>query len=143
MLKSSASFILIFYVGLRRLGSNNFLNSSYKEKQSVWPMFPDYLSVCYGYDYRKHPNNNNKICSLPSSSCFQQHFHDWFYVLRYNSDLQKLEWALLLFNFNYIHDLTNRRRLYSVPVAEHASFSHQARSLKTNLQGVISNLSKY
>ena len=39
MLKSSASFILIFYVGLRRLGSNNFLNSSYKEKRRFGPCF--------------------------------------------------------------------------------------------------------
>ena len=61
---------------------------------------------CY---YRKHHNNDNKICPLPSFSCFQQHFHDWFCVLWYNSDLSKLEWALLTFKFNYIHDLTNRR----------------------------------
>ena len=75
--------------------------------------------------YRKHPNNDNKICPLPSSSCFQQHFHDWFCVFRYNSDLSKLEWTLLLFNFNYICDLTNGRNLFSIPVAEYASFSHQ------------------
>ena len=84
-----------------------------------------------------------KIFPLPSSSCFQQHFHDWFYVLRCNSDLLKLEWTLLLFNFNYIRALTNRRKLFSIPVAEYASFSHQARTLKTNLLGLISNFSKY
>ena len=61
-----------------------------------------FFSTCFCY-YRKQEtsyNNENKISSLPSSSCFQQHFHDWFYVLRYNSDMVKLEWTLLLFNFN-------------------------------------------
>ena len=54
--------------------------------------------LCY---YRKHLNNDdNEICPLLSYSCFQQHFHDWFYVLRYNSDLSKLEWTLLLVNFS-------------------------------------------
>ena len=45
-------------------------------------------TTCY---YRKHHKNDNKICPLPSSFCFQQHFHDRFYVFRYNSDLSKLE----------------------------------------------------
>ena len=96
----------------------------------------------YFYYYRKYPNNDNKICPLPSS-CFQKHFLDWFYVLRYNSDLPKLEWTLLLFNFNCIRNMTNRRKLFSVPVTEYASFSHQARTLKTNLLGLITNFSKY
>ena len=60
---------------------------------------------CY---YRKHPNNDNKICPLLYSSCFQQ------------------------FNFNFIHD----------PVAEYASFSHQARTPKTNPLGLILYFSK-
>ena len=98
--------------------------------------------ICFCY-YRKHPNNDNKICLLPSFSCFQQHFHDWFYVLRYISDLSKLEWTLLLLNFNYIRNLTNRRKLFSIPVPEYASFSHQARTLKTNLLGLISTFCKY
>ena len=50
-----------------------------------------YLSFSASCFYRKHPNNDNKICSLPSSGCFQQHFHDRFSVLMYNSDLVKLE----------------------------------------------------
>ena len=98
-------------------------------------------STCFCY-YRKHPNNDNKICLLPSSSCFQQYFHDWFHVLSYNSDLSKLKWTLRLFNFNYTHDLTNRHKLFSIPAAEYASFSHQARTLKTNVLGLISNFSK-
>ena len=49
----------------------------------------------------------------------------------------------MLFNFNYIHDLTNTHKLFSIPVAEYASFSHQARTLKTNLLGFISIFSKY
>ena len=101
-----------------------------------------FCSTCFCY-YRKHSNNDNKIWPLPSSSCFQQHFHDWFYVLRYNSDLQKLEWTLLLFSFNYIRDLTNRCKLFSIPVAEYPSFSHQARTLKTNLLLLIPSFSKY
>ena len=32
-------------------------------------------------------------------ACFQWYFHDWFSVLRYNSELAKLEWTPLLFNF--------------------------------------------
>ena len=39
--------------------------------------------------------------------------------------------------------MTNRCKLFSVPVAEYASFLHQARTLKTNLPGLISNFSKY
>ena len=33
--------------------------------------------------------------------------------------------------------------MFSIPVAEYASFSHQARMLKTNPLGLISNVSKY
>ena len=91
----------------------------------------------------KHPNNNNKICPLPSTTCFQQHFHDWFYVLSCKSDLSKLEWTILLFNSNYIRHLTNRRKLFAIPVAEYASCSHQVRTLKTNPLGLISSFSKY
>ena len=35
-----------------------------------------FSSICFFY-YKKHPNNHNKICPLPSSTCFQQHCHDW------------------------------------------------------------------
>ena len=101
-----------------------------------------FSSTCLCY-YRKYVNKANKICPLPSFTCFQWHFHDWFYVLRHNSDLSKLKLTLLLFNFNYICDLTNRCKLFSIPVSEYASFSHQARTLKTNLLGLISNFSKY
>ena len=50
----------------------------------------------------------NTLVTIVRFTCYhllQEHFHDWFYVLRYNSDLLKLEWTLLLFNFNYICDL--------------------------------------
>ena len=43
------TFLFIFHAGSRRLGSNNFRNSSYKEKRPVRPVFPDYLSVSYDY----------------------------------------------------------------------------------------------
>ena len=101
-----------------------------------------FSSACSCY-YRKHPNNNNKICALSSTTCFQQHFHDWFSVLRCNSDLWKLEWTILLFNSNYILHLTNRRKLFAVLVAEYASCSHQTKRLKTDLLGLISSFSKY
>ena len=42
-----------------------------------------------------------------------------------------------------LYGLTNRCKLFSIPVAEYASFSHQTVTLKTNLLGLISNLSKY
>ena len=95
-----------------------------------------FSSMCFCY-YRKHPNNNTKICSLPPSSCFQQNFHHRFYALRYNSDLSKLESTQLLFSFNYILDLTNRHKSFSISVAEYASFSYQAKTLETNLLGLI------
>ena len=101
-----------------------------------------FSSTCFCY-YRKYLNKDSKICPLRSSSFSQQHFHDWFYVLRYNSDRSKLEWTLLLFSFNYIRDLTNTRKLFSILVAEHASFSHQGRTVKSNLLGLISTFSKY
>ena len=47
------------------------------------------------------------------------------------------------FHFNYVRDLTKRRKLFSILVAEYASFSYQARTLKTNLLCLISNFSKY
>ena len=90
--------------------------------KKAWRHMP-FSSACFRY-YRKHPSNDNKTCLVPSSSCFQQDFHDWFYVFRYNSDLSKFEWTLVLFSFNYIRDLTNTRKLFSIPGAYYASFSH-------------------
>ena len=43
------TILFTFHAGSRRLGSNNFRNSSYKEKRPVRPVFPDYLSVSYDY----------------------------------------------------------------------------------------------
>ena len=44
-------------------------------------------------------------------------------------------------NFNQISDLSNRRKLFSIPVAEYASFS-QARTFKTDLS-LIPNFFRY
>ena len=44
---------------------------------------------------------------------------------------------------NLDRHLTNRRKLFVIPVAEYASCSHQVRTLKTNLLGLISRFSKY
>ena len=110
-------------------------------KKELWRHLSfSFTGLCY---HRKLLNNDNKIFPPPSSSCFRQHFHDWLYVLRYNSDLSKLEWTLLLFHFNYIRDLTNGRKLFSIPFVEYASFSHQTRTLKTNPLGLKSIFSKY
>ena len=99
--------------------------------KKVWrPIWFCSTRFCY---YRKHSNNDNKICLL-TSSCFQQHFHDKFYVLKYNTDLSKLGWTLLLFNFNYICGLKNKPKLFSILVAEYA---------KSYLLGLISNFSQY
>ena len=57
--------------------------------------------------------------------------------------MSKLEWALLLLNFNYIRDLINRLKFFSIPVTDYASLSHQARTLRTSLLGLMSNISKY
>ena len=43
------TFLFIFQAGSHRLGSNNFQNSSYKEKRPVRSVFPAYLSVSYNY----------------------------------------------------------------------------------------------
>ena len=102
----------------------------------VWGQFSSEVIVLE--PYRKHPNNDNKICQLPSSSCSEQHFHNWLYVLIYVQF--KIEWILILFNFNCIRDLTNRRRLFFILVTEYASFSCQAETIKLDL---IWNFSKY
>ena len=89
--------------------------------------------TCFIY-YRKHPNNDNMICRLPSSACFQQHCHEWSFisalpsVLRNKSDLPRLEWRLFSFNFGKICNLTNRHKLFSIPVAQYVSFSHHAKT---------------
>ena len=41
------TFLFIFHTGSHRLGSNNFQNSSYKERTTGSPLFPDYLSLSY------------------------------------------------------------------------------------------------
>ena len=81
-----------------------------------------YINLLHQYPFRKHPNNDDNICILPSSTCFQQYFHDWSLVLYYNSYLKKSEWAPLLFIYNWISDLSNRGKLFFIPVAAYASF---------------------
>ena len=77
-------------------------------------------------------SNNTFMTDSMYLGTFQicRNFHEHYYYL-------------LLFSFNYIRDLTNRRKLFFVSVADYASFSHQARSLKTNLLGLTPNFSKY
>ena len=73
------------------------------------------------------------ICLLWSSASSQHHFQNWLSVLRCNSDRVKLEWVSLLFNFTWMRDLSNKDKLFSSPVAKYASFSHQVKTLKTDL----------
>ena len=40
--------------------------------KKLW-RYISFSSTCFCY-YRKHPIDGNKICPLPSSACFQQHF---------------------------------------------------------------------
>ena len=54
-----------------------------------------------------------------------------------------LQKTLLLFDFNYFRDLTNRRKLFSIPVAEYTSFSHHTRTLKTSLLVLITRFFTY
>ena len=113
--------------------SNLFLSLTLKKmlkkvKIKLWiPILFSFTSFCY---YRKHPNNDNKICTLPCSASFQEHFNVWFSVTGYNSDLGRLEWMPLLFSSSY---LSNRRKLFFIPVTEYAFFSHQATTFKTDL----------
>ena len=43
-----------------------------------------YIIFFHMFPLQGHPNAD-KICLLASSAAFQQHFHDWFCVRRYNS----------------------------------------------------------
>ena len=47
------TFLFIFHTGSRRLGSNKFRNSSYKEKTVVHLVLAGFLSVSYDYDKSK------------------------------------------------------------------------------------------
>ena len=93
----------------QRYCSKFILTSAFICSQSSFLFWPgekamktmSFSYTCFFY-YRKDPTNNNKICQLPSSACFQQHFNDWFSVLRYNLDLAKLKWAPLSFNLAMI-----------------------------------------
>ena len=98
--------------------------------------YPPHVSVITGNILMKHPKHPFLLFPTALS---------WLvlYILRYNLYLSKLEWTRLLFKFNYIRGSTKRRKLFSIPVAEYVTFSHQNRTLKTNLLGLISNISKY
>ena len=49
VLKFPTLFIVIFYTGLRGLGSNIFRTQVIKKIRLVWLVFPDYPSVSYDY----------------------------------------------------------------------------------------------
>ena len=89
-------------------------------------------AVCFFY-YRKH-TNNDKICLPPSSSCFQQLFHDWLNVLRYNWDLSNLiEHYYIISTASVIWQID---RNFS-PFQSLSMLPFQTRMLKTTLPGLI------
>ena len=69
--------------------------SCFNMRKKLW-RHKSLFSICFCFP-RKYPNNDNKIWSLPPSACFQQSFHDWFSVIRCNSDPPKLEWTPLFY----------------------------------------------
>ena len=105
--------------------------------QKCWRHAPSHISVITGNIPITVITFAHDHPLLPSNSTF---ITDSIYL-----DLSKLtvKWTLLLFNFSCIRDLAKRRKLFSIPVGEYASFSNEARTLKTNLLGLISNFSKY
>ena len=58
----------------------------FQHRKKAIKIYMSFSWTCFCY-YKRHSNNNN-ICLLPSSACFQQRFHDRFSVLWYNSDEQ-------------------------------------------------------
>ena len=105
--------------------------------QKCWRHAPSHISVIAGNIPITVIRFAHYHPLLPPSSTF---ITDSMYL-----DLSKLtiKWTLLLFNFSCIRDLAKRRKLFSIPVGEYASFSNEARTLKTNLLRLISNFSKY
>ena len=94
-----------------------------------------FYSTCLCY-YRKHPNNDNKICPLPYSACFQQHFHDWLSVL-YNLDDHHYYLAPNKSVISQIDPIPSQ--FITIPAAEYAPFSHPTRTVKTELSQFIIN----
>ena len=98
------------------------------------------FSKCFCY-YKKHPNNDYKIFRLPFPARFQQRFHDWSLYLGTNQIWRNLnEHSYYLISSKSV--IWQIGKLFSIPVVEYASFSHQARMVKTNLVRLISNFSK-
>ena len=71
---------------------------------------------CFYY-YRKNPNNDNKICPVTSSFCLQQHLTDFMYLSTIQICRNLNEQTAI--SVNYIRDLTNKCKLFSIPVAEY------------------------
>ena len=78
LIRRNTEYISVFSPNAGKCGKNVFQNNSE-----------------YGH-FLCSANHANKIYPLPSSACFQQHFHDWFYVIRYSSDLLKDYYYLTL-----------------------------------------------
>ena len=60
-------------IGIVNTVQKKFVYMQKKSGKKLWSRM-SFSSTCFCY-YRKHPNNDKKICPLPSS-CFQQHFYD-------------------------------------------------------------------
>ena len=66
------TFLFIFHAGSRRLGSNNFWNSSDKEKTAGSASVPGYLSISYDYGQTNMLNWEKQMAKLKS----------WFLILK-------------------------------------------------------------
>ena len=72
------TFLFIFYAGLSKLGSNNFRDSSYKEKQPVRSVF----SVSYDYSFTHFSTRIAAWLLLTFLICLHKLIK--FYVLYYH-----------------------------------------------------------
>ena len=103
-------------------------------RKKLW-RYTSYSSTCFWF-YRKNPTNTNKIYQIPSAS---------FSGGRFNSDLAKLQWTPPLFIFNLIRDFSNKRKLFTIPVAEESMllFHVLIERFKLIYYSLIFNFSKH
>ena len=107
------------------------MGKSYKHKS--------FSSTCFWY-YKKHSNNDNNIWSLLSSA----HFSNNFFIndFQYLSTIQ-IWWNLSEHDYYLTSTKFSFSKLFSITFAEYVSFSHQAKTLNTDLFQFNIKFSKY